>query len=131
MRNLLFLLIVFISSCGNKQNSYKVSETTKVDDIIYVLSTMKPLTGVVYNKYGGASILYECSYLDGKKHGQERWFYKNGNLKSLDKFIHGEYVDLSELYYENGQLKKRYYWLQDSFKEPDCWNENGDTIECE
>lgn len=128
---ILLLYVAFIFSCGDGINRYDDSEVVTRGDVTYVFSTMKPVTGIVYNKYRGSKVQYECSYLNGKKHGKEQMWFNNGNLSFLNNYVLGEYSGISEQYYENGQIKKRYYWLEHSYKEPDCWEENGNKIDCE
>ena len=133
MKKLLLLLLstLLIFSCGDGVNRYDQSEVVTRDDITYIFSTMEPVTGIVYNKYRGRKVRYECSYLNGKKHGKEQMWFNNGNLSFLNNYVLGEYSGISEQYYENGEIEKRYYWFEHSSQEPDCWKENGDKIDCE
>tara|TARA_B100001113_G_scaffold349077_1_gene343928 strand:+ start:75 stop:491 length:417 start_codon:yes stop_codon:yes gene_type:complete len=124
------ICVIFLSSCGDGVMRYDQSEVITRNDIVYVFSTMEPVTGVVYNKYGGWKVEYECSYLKGFKHGKEQMWHSNGNLSFVNDFVLGEYSGLSSTYYEDGQIKTRYYW-DGVYQEPDCWLPNGDKINCD
>ena len=133
MRHFLILLlyVAFILSCGDGINRYDTSEVVTRDDITYLFSTMEPVTGIVSDEYSTGQLWHECSYLNGKKHGKEQMWFQNGNLSFLNNYVLGEYSGISAQYYENGQIKKRYYWMEHSYQEPDCWEENGNKIDCE
>jgi antitoxin component YwqK of YwqJK toxin-antitoxin module len=72
----------------------------------------------------------ECDYVDGKKHGKEKWWYENDQFETdyIDDRKHGK----EKWWYENGQLARECDYVDDrkhgKYKR---WHANGQLeIEC-
>jgi len=55
---------------------------------------------------GGILIMFN-SYLDGALHGEQKEWYRNGTLHAVSRYEHGQLVDTSFRYFENGRVKSR------------------------
>jgi hypothetical protein len=143
MKKLLFILFFLpfvFYSCVDKINTYSENELVVRDDTTYVSFTMTPVTGNVIN-LGKGKWKSECAYKDGKKHGEEKLWAENGRLVGFFNYHQGEFVNLMEMYWENGQLARRTDYGQFMLaaldriygrKPPsDCWDNNGNEIDCE
>ena len=48
--------------------------------------------------------MYEAHYFHGQKHGQEKWYYENGQIKSEQSFYYGNPSDTIIRWYPNGSI---------------------------
>lgn len=55
-------------------------------------------------------IQYEINMYQGKRHGDFKEYYKNGQLKSEIQYYHGERHGESKKYYQDGQLKSIFHF---------------------
>jgi antitoxin component YwqK of YwqJK toxin-antitoxin module len=91
-----------------------------------------PETTVVCSSFRADGALWSIDrYLNGKKHGSQKWFYKDGSIEMASSFEHGCEVDTSRMFYPSGRLKRI-----EPYK--DCkreglfvlFSEDGDTLAC-
>ena len=57
------------------------------------------------NEYIRDNLKLEGVYIEGKKEGKEIWYNKKGKIEGIYYFENGEYTDIFEKYYDDGQLK--------------------------
>ena len=123
MKKYLFLFLVFISTYCFSQKYYVDKTVTHGDSITYLRSTMDPLNGTVYNEFGDI-----CSYVNGKKNGLYREWFKTGQLKEKSNFLNGVHNGDSYNWHSNGQLSKKCkiysYGYEGSLT---YWDENGNV----
>lgn len=50
---------------------------------------------------------------EGKRHGEWRYYHKNGNLWSLGHFDHGLKTGVKELYWQDGSIRYKGQFLDD------------------
>ena len=82
-------------------------------------NTNQPFTGnldVINQDWGKDAIEFNKDYVAGLQHGDEKVFYKTGQLKSVAKYIKGKVDGVAEFYYEDGTLKARVF-MQDGHNE--------------
>lgn len=82
-------------------------------------NTNQPFTGnldVINQDWGEDAIEFNKDYVAGLQHGDEKVFYKTGQLKSIAKYIKGKVEGVAEFYYEDGALKARVF-MEDGLNE--------------
>ena len=75
-------------------------------------NTNQPYTGnleVLNKDWGNDVVEFSKDYVDGLLHGNEKVFYRTGQLKSIAKYINGKVEGAAEFYYNDGTLKARIY----------------------
>ncbi len=55
-----------------------------------------------------------CAYIGGEKHGIDREYYENGNLKSEQRTEHNVQQGPAKSYYENGKLESDFNFLDEN-----------------
>lgn len=83
---LVFFLLFFFLSCGEKKNGSKIS----------------------YRKNGQIEAI--SRYKDGKLNGQSVWFHENGNIEQVVTFKDGVAEGEAVYFYKSGALKSRRHW---------------------
>jgi antitoxin component YwqK of YwqJK toxin-antitoxin module len=124
MKKYLFLFLVLISTYCFSQKYHVDKTVTHGDSITYLRSTMAPLNGTVYNEFGDI-----CTYLNGKKNGLYREWFKTGQLKHKGNYINGKDEGEFFWWYENGQLS----WKGKRLRGKNIglwrgWHENGNIM---
>ena len=65
----------------------------------------QPKDGIYQEKFDDGKLKYEISFIEGKKHGKEIFWYENGNKKMQSHFINGVEEGLWNQWHENGGKK--------------------------
>ncbi|SCA63595.1 hypothetical protein SCG7109_AT_00060 [Chlamydiales bacterium SCGC AG-110-M15] len=60
--------------------------------------------GKHFKRSFGDRISYECNYELGKKHGQESYYFPNGQVQGRSFFVHGEPYGKHSMKFDNGNL---------------------------
>ncbi len=88
--------------------TYYVPEQTKLDEEYFMLNGKKEGEYKRYYKNGQLQLI--GTYINGNEEGEEKWFYKNGQLWIICNYINhileGEYKE----YHESGELEKIYIY---------------------
>ena len=87
-------------------------EATYRNNLLMNPNTNQPYTGnleTINNNWGKDAVEYSQEYVNGLQHGNEKSFYRTGQLKSLAKYINGKVEGAAEFYYDNGTLKARIF----------------------
>ena len=105
---------------NKEEKRYWVGDTTFPENgkMVYLLSDMKPITGIVYAVYENGSPWFELGYKNGKQHGLLKSWYDDGQVLSETYFKDGKEHGLRRFWYRNGELD-----YENNF-------ENGELIEC-
>ena len=148
MKKILSILLVsvILFSCSDSEIRYHIDETTSpTDTLTFLKLDMTPLNGMVYCEFGDNGF-----YINGKRDGEHKRWYDNGQLRDLGNYDNGIFVNykgwfengnqyihnvpikdsISEVmeWYESGQLKTKYNkngWVKEGeYKE---WYENGNV----
>ena len=75
-------------------------------------NTNQPYTGnldIINEDWGKDAVEFSKDYIDGVQHGNEKVFYRTGQLKSLAKYINGKVEGAAEFYYDDGTLRARIF----------------------
>jgi len=104
---------------------YKQKDLEERNDIYYIKNINKTLTGTVCNTiktvssksqyidglksgveifYTKEKTLWETSFFNNKKHGEEIFYYENGKLKSNCMYVNDVRYGLCKYYYSTGEL---------------------------
>ncbi len=106
--NLLFLLVFCASgfSAFARDDFYVKSDIRCENDICYFKENNKLFEGDLrrYNLKGKLWFIEE--YRDGVKHGEQKYFFDNGNMKSITLFKKGKKHGIDKEYYESGFIKE-------------------------
>ncbi len=78
---------------------------------------LKPFTGVAYHEWDGL-VSAECEFLAGERHGVDREFYPNQQLRSSTCYTHGREDGVAVAYSPNGQIERTALY------------ENGELVQC-
>ena len=97
------------------------------EDIVYVKSDMKPVSGVIYNDDG--KYPYEINYKEGENHGTGRCWHSNGQIWSEKNYKKGVLHGMSRHWYENGiqQDEEKYENGNRIYKR--SWEKDGSEID--
>jgi antitoxin component YwqK of YwqJK toxin-antitoxin module len=98
----LFLLLLSLVASANL--------ATLKDGLLLDSNTNKPYTGnieTLNENWGENKIEFSKDYIDGLLHGQERTFYRSGELKSVGYFREGLLNGTVSMYFEDGTLMGR------------------------
>ena len=121
---LIILTSVTLFSCLNKYEKYHIDETTSpTDTLTFLKSEMTPLNGMVYCKYGDNGL-----YINGKRDGEHKRWYDNGQLKDLGNYDNGKFINYQS-WYENGNRKFYHVPKKDTLYEVSTWFESGQLKE--
>ena len=129
----LLLILLCLPMIGFGQIRYSVNEVIFVDkpldvsyhnevldfqhQLCYLKSTMELVTGKVFSLEDG-QLFHEAEYLNGLKHGKEKWWFKNGQLEVLANYKFGKNDGVEKTYHENGKIKTIYHY-SDGHDKPD------------
>jgi antitoxin component YwqK of YwqJK toxin-antitoxin module len=64
-----------------------------------------PFSGKAVDLYDSGEMAIEGNFLEGMAHGEETWWFENGNKNSLVTYQRGERHGPHLVWYENGQLQ--------------------------
>ena len=167
MKYLFVFLLLGLVSCGDassnasenvkpKLKEYSWDEVTMPNDTIaFFKKDMKPVTGVVRDRYEDGQLKSEYNFKDGKLDGLCRERYEDGQLMYDGNFKDDKRDGLCRAWYENGQLLYEYNYkdgkidglarewhrsgglkIEQNYKEDKliskkCFDENGNKIICE
>tara|TARA_B110000196_G_C20499386_1_gene366053 strand:- start:88 stop:492 length:405 start_codon:yes stop_codon:yes gene_type:complete len=133
-----------IFSCGDKKEEnkkpktqllmeYHNDETTMSIDpkVVYLKSNNKVVTGIIYDNYENGQLIFENSRKDGRAHGLSRFWYENGQLQYEANYKDGKEDGLLRAWYENGQLMVKSNAKSGKKISQECWDEEGNEIDCE
>lgn len=102
--SLLVFVVLSFEALGD--DFYKKSDIRCDGDVCYLKENNKLFEGEIrkYNLRG--YLWYIEEYKDGKKHGQQKYFYDDGNVKSYSLFKEGKKHGIDREYYNNGKIKE-------------------------
>ncbi len=112
MKYLILYLITTTSILVNGQNRYIKNETTfgNEDSIVYVKSTMTPLTWVVlFTKEESILGRREINFKNGKFNGLNSVWYSNGQLQLEINFLNGREMVQPEVGIRMEEFKRKPY----------------------
>jgi antitoxin component YwqK of YwqJK toxin-antitoxin module len=114
-----------------KQNKYIPFKTmNKV--IIFLLFALFAKTGFCQHHteyYDDGAKLSKVKYVDGKFHGEVKFWYRNGNLQSKGDYNHGVPIGKHTEWYENTYVKSvTYYDNKGKALSFTLWNEDQQKI---
>lgn len=121
MKQILILLIsVILFSCSDNEIRYHIDKTTSpTDTLTYLKSDMSLLNGIVYSEFGENG-----KYINGKKDGEHKSWYDNGQLKSLGNYDNGLFINYQS-WFENGNKEIYNVPKKDTLYEVSIWFESG------
>ncbi|MBG0780794.1 MAG: toxin-antitoxin system YwqK family antitoxin [Bacteroidales bacterium] len=99
---ILFFLILILTACSNKKEA---SEVQKRGDLYYELGSDDLYSGLIYSAYNEDLNQFEKEINDGKLHGDVKYWYPDGQIKSTLEYENGKLNGNSKSWYPNGQLK--------------------------
>ena len=81
MKNILLIILLFVSLIGYSQNRYHIDEvTTQSDTLTFLIKDSSSVNGVVFELYENGQLKDEKYYKDGKPDGLERRWNEDGQL---------------------------------------------------
>tara|TARA_B100001750_G_scaffold230276_1_gene226553 strand:+ start:348 stop:824 length:477 start_codon:yes stop_codon:yes gene_type:complete len=102
---------------------------------VYLESNMELLDGLIYvyhdNDSAANSVAMKVFVVKGKRTGDWKAWYKNGQLKMEGSFKKGKEHGLHKEWRKNGKLKEEYYYYYGEIQETRSWDENGNLIKKE
>ena len=121
MKQISILLIsVILFSCSDSEIRYQIDETTSpTDTLTFLKLDMTPLNGMVYSKYGDNGF-----YINGKRDGEHKRWYDNGQLSDLGNYDNGIFVNCKS-WFKNGNQYLENIPIKDSLYTVKIWFENG------
>tara|TARA_Y100000991_G_scaffold211317_1_gene193730 strand:+ start:809 stop:1354 length:546 start_codon:yes stop_codon:yes gene_type:complete len=158
MKNILLIILLFVSLIGYSQNRYHIDEvTTQSDTLTFLIKDSSSVNGVVFELYENGQLKDEKYYKDGKPDGLERRWNEDGQLtheweiteidgkevSSFKLYENGQEIlfvnfdedgDISSFqsWYENGQLEQEMKLVEKTDLLDREWYENGQLKkECE
>jgi antitoxin component YwqK of YwqJK toxin-antitoxin module len=123
------LAIIVCSACKQNTDAVIFYDATKVG-----LSTKRgitsikniPVTGVVFSLNSEGDTVSVIGYRDGRLHGTEKRYHRNGHLKSIRFNTNGQKIGEHKGWHENGQQSFLYHFKDDLFEGNQLeWLENG------
>ena len=100
--------------------TYKYAEVTFNNNLAYLKTDMSLLTGEIKDN------IYKGLFVNGKREGLHRWWYKNGQLEAEGNFVNANQDGLWRLWFENGQLKAERNYVDGEMEGLGrTWNING------
>ena len=101
-----FLTIItasfLISSCGTYKNKY--SYRFGDDGLIYNAGNDELYTGTILDT---ADVVIEFQVVDGKKNGEFKTYYLNGQIEKFGYVINNENMGEWKYYYQDGQMETK------------------------
>ena len=121
MKKISILLIsVILFSCSNGNKRYHIDETTSpTDTLTFLKLDMTPLNGMVYCEFGDNGF-----YINGKRDGEHKRWFDNGQLRDLGNYDNGKFIDYQS-WFENGNQHIHNIPIKDSLYFMKVWFENG------
>ncbi len=101
------LLILVVCSCQSNVNKLNVKDRNLDLTDGIMLYEGKPYSGVLFSKIDTLTT-YTATYLDGKKHGEERKFFYDGRLASSGFYTQGKKSGTHRTWWNRDQLKSEY-----------------------
>ena len=106
----LSLLIANTNLSYAKRDFYVLREVTCTKDICYLKKSNLPLTGELRQYDNNGKLYISTEYKDGKKHGDQKYYYPDGNISSLEHFLDGTINGHARSFYNNGKIKEEMYF---------------------
>ncbi|MCH1478554.1 MAG: toxin-antitoxin system YwqK family antitoxin, partial [Crocinitomicaceae bacterium] len=135
MKYLFLFLLVGLVSCGdvNEELKEKGKHTIKkhfdTGEILEEQYLNGKKEGISKKWYKNGKLKSEANYKGGKKEGPCKNWYSNGQLKSEFVYKDGKYDGIHREWHENGQLKsKRNYKRGKQYGIWRMWYENGQLV---
>ncbi|MFN1835133.1 toxin-antitoxin system YwqK family antitoxin [Balneola sp. MJW-20] len=102
---ILLLSALFCASCKNySEDVVDLRQLKQFEGVVYSDSANVPFTGIVVDSVGDTRILY-AEYQNGLRNGYAEAWYANGHTKYLGDYYDGKKIGEWKNYYSNGQLK--------------------------
>lgn len=108
----LFITIIVLGSCQNKQNTQVPSESQEIKEIYGTGETSRTYTringkivGKMMDYYPSGTIKGERFFIDGNQDGKTTIFYESGAVKEVQYYINGLKNGGDTLFYESGKLQ--------------------------
>lgn len=70
------------------------NEIQRINKKIYKIGENKPYSGKIISKHKNDQIHYEENYKNGKPFGIRKTFSLTGELKIMEKYVHGKYIKI-------------------------------------
>ncbi len=117
MKYLFVFLLLGLVSCGDASSNASENVKPKLkeyswddltipnDTLAFTKTDMKPVTGVVRDRYEDGQLKLELNYKDGKAQGIQRGWYEDGQLCYETNYKDGKDEGLQRGWHENGQLR--------------------------
>ena len=96
----LFITLIILCCVATLSLSETKDDLVERNGLIYKKFTDVPFTGSVTGQWQG-------QFTDGKKDGEWKIYFKDGQLKTKGKYKDGNQHGMFEEYYRNGQLFKK------------------------
>ena len=134
---LILLCVPLLFSCGeNEKNNTDVIDDKINEEEIQMKEGIayynnKLFSGEGYRNYENGELQLTRNYLNGVRHGIERYWLENGQLFSEKEFNKGVHHGISKMWYPSGQLLTELYSEYGKIISMRCWDKEGKKIECE
>ncbi len=133
-----FLVLFCITFClqyfFSQTKVYDVKETTLhlQDSIVYLRSTMTPISGIVQVIDTNKKKVFEASFISGKKSGNLKLWLSNGQLIFSGNYLKGLPHGSFEWYYSNGKIKAKCNYIEGDLNgKCQGWYEEHDQLKYE
>ena len=83
----------------------EVFENYQEGTVCYQKDAEEPFTGTAVDHYDDGAKSIEGGFLEGYAHGEEMWWFENGNKNSLVTYRRGGRHGPHLVWYEGGQLQ--------------------------
>lgn len=95
---------------------------TRIDSVLITF------TGAFVEWYSDTTKEIEGNYLDGKKEGDFKLYFPNGQLEQAGKYSNDKKTGIWEYYYENGGKHQRFEFKDNEIFIIDFWDEKGQRL---
>ena len=116
--NLFIFLITFIlftTACSKKDDALYVQiddpQLTKKQLLLFFDRTL--FTGTILSDFTNGKRKSQQEYLDGKKHGNEVFWYENGQIEVQRTYSYNKKTGIHKAWYQNGSPKFNYTFNAD------------------
>ena len=128
----LYIILLVLPFIGFGQNEY-IKEHYKNGQLKFegYLDKDQIPQGLIKTYYKNGQLNFEGFVKDGWEHGSAKGYYENGQLEFEGNFKNGKKNGLMKTYYKNGQLNFEGNYKDDEIISHNCWDTNGNKIDCE
>jgi antitoxin component YwqK of YwqJK toxin-antitoxin module len=141
MKKLFFFIFIFclISSCNDNNSSSGIFEIfngkrilkkeLEKDGGLYYYEG-KPFNGIAFAMYDDKNIEFEQCFKDGKFDGEQKYWYRNGQLEQINSYENGVKDGKLTSWYDNGQLIAEGFY-KDNYETGSFnrWYDNGNKMQ--